>query len=432
MAREVVFVTGHNPTRGKGGGSCYVRAHMRAAQWAGYAPHVFCLDAENGVSEEDFGVVHRVVPPPLLRRALAASAAGRPRRFLAHWLGGFVLSPYAVAAHSGRLAASIERFLADRAGPHLIHGFYTWGCIGLDVRERMQRRGVETAVVSSVYTTARHEARAKARGASAGRWLHRAVFRAERLWIERAVARHERRAYRESRLVLLNYESVRRLFLAEHGAGAETRMTPYSAEAAFFAERAPEPQTAPPAREADAPLIVSVSRHDPRKGIDVLIRALAALKSDGVRFRACLVSGGPLLDQHRRLAERLGLAGTVTFTGWVADAQPFLAGADIFVLPSLQEGGGSLALLEAMQAGAAVVASNVDGIPEDVVDGESALLVEPGDADALRGALARVLSDAALRQALRRRARAAHAERFSAGAFAAAMASVYAELGFGA
>jgi glycosyltransferase involved in cell wall biosynthesis len=430
MGREVVFVTGRNPTRGKGGGTCYVRAHMRAAQRAGYAPHVFCLDAENGVSEEDFGVVHRVVPPPLFRRALAASVAGKPPPFLAHWLGGFVLSPYAVAAHSGRLAASIERFLVDRAGPHLIHGFYTWGCIGLDVRERMRRRGVETAVVSSVYTTARHEADAKTRGARAGRWLHRAVFRAERLWIERAVARHERRAYRESRLVLLNYESVRRLFLAEHGAGAETRKTPYSAEAAFFAEGAPEPQHPPRTRE-DAPLIVSVSRHDPRKGLDVLIRALAALKRDGVRFRACLVSGGPLLDQHRRLAERLGLADTATFTGWVADAQPFLAGADIFVLPSLQEGGGSLALLEAMQAGAAVIASNVDGIPEDVVDGDSALLVEPGDADALRGALARALGDAALRQALRRRARAAHAERFSADAFAAAMARVYAELGFG-
>ena len=426
MSTPVVFITGWNPTHGKGGGSAYVRAHMRAALRAGYEPHIFCTDSESGEKDESFGTVHRVAPGRPFRRALAAAATGRAQGFLGHWFTGFAFSPYNSVSHAARLAAAIERFLAGRRGPHVLHGFYTWGCVGLDVRERLRRHGAECAVVNSIYTTARHEAEGKARGVSTAPFLHRAVFRAERLWIESVVRRQERRVYRGSRLVLVNYEAVRRRLLAEHGPGAETRLVPYCAESAFF-------DSVPPCGDAGAadPLIVSVSRHDPRKGVDVLIRALAALRERGVRFRACLVSGGPLLELHRGLVDELDLAERVTLTGWVESARPYFRRAGIFVLPSLQEGSGSLSLLEAMQAGAAIVASNVDGIPEDVADGESALLVVPGDADALSRAIERALGSAELRRRLGDAARATQAARFSPDAFAGALGAIYAGLASG-
>ncbi|MFO0987536.1 MAG: glycosyltransferase family 4 protein [Alphaproteobacteria bacterium] len=230
--------------------------------------------------------------------------------------------------------------------------------------------------------------------------------------------------YRHSNLVLVNYDAVRRRLLAEHGTGAETRKVPYCAESAFF-----DPAPLPDRPDADDPLIVSVSRHDPRKGVDVLVRALAELRERGVRFRACRVSGGPLLESHRRLVAGLRLDDTTTLTGWVENARPYFGRAGIFVLPSLQEGSGSLSLLEAMQAGAAIVASNVDGIPEDVADGESALLVPAGDADALSHAIERLLGSAELRRRLGVAARATQAARFSPDAFATAMGAVYAGLG---
>jgi glycosyltransferase involved in cell wall biosynthesis len=179
-------------------------------------------------------------------------------------------------------------------------------------------------------------------------------------------------------------------------------------------------------------LIVSVSRHDPRKGMPVLLRALAELRDAGVRFRACLVSGGEYLNADRRLAEQLRLGDQVAMTGWVPDPFHYLRHADVFALPSLQEGSGSLALLEALQAGVAIVASNLDGIPEDVTDGESALLVEPGNVAALSEALRRVVTDTALREQLRRRARATFEARFSATALVSALRNIYAELGFAA
>ena len=97
--------------------------------------------------------------------------------------------------------------------------------------------------------------------------------------------------------------------------------------------------------------------------------------------------------------------------------------------PTLPEGSGFLSLVEALQAGAAVVASRVDGIAEHVADGDSALLVEPGDPDTLALALTRVLVNPDLRRCVARRGHAVFESRFSAAAFAAALRAAYAELG---
>src|SRR5262245_10819310 len=395
MSKEIVFITGRDPSQGKGGGSSYVRAHARAALRAGFEPHIFCVEERDEVAEEDFGFIHRVASPILPHWAMKALPSGRPERFLEQWLAAFAVNPYTAPVHTPWLVAGVEKFLSKRAGPHLIHGFYTWGCAGLAVRERLRRRGVEAVVVNSVYTTAENEARARTRrAADSGSLRQRAIFQAERLWIRYIVKRYERRAYTKSQLVLLNYESVRRLFLSEHGPGAETRKLPYSSEEAFLrdgaAEAIPEPEPISALQPRNAPLIVSVSRHDPCKDVHVLIRALAELRVRGVRCRACLVSGGPLFSTHQRLVERLGLTDVMTLTGWVSDPYPYLRSADVFALPSLQEGSGSVSQLEALQAGAAVVASNVDGIPEDVSDGDNALLVEPVNVAALSCALERV------------------------------------------
>ena len=86
------------------------------------------------------------------------------------------------------------------------------------------------------------------------------------------------------------------------------------------------------------------------EGIDILLHALAQLRRRGARFHACLVGGGSLLALHRRLVARLRLDDVATVVGPVPDSYPYLAGADVFVLPSLEEGGGSLSLLEALQA----------------------------------------------------------------------------------
>jgi glycosyltransferase involved in cell wall biosynthesis len=264
--------------------------------------------------------------------------------------------------------------------------------------------------------------------------LKRAASRLEYAVVKRTVARHEGRVFAESRLVILNYDAVHRIFLNDYGPGAEVRKLPYASESAFLHEPEealpPEPAVIAGLAPRAAPLILSVSRHDPRKGVDILLKALARVRANGGLFRACLTSGGMLLTEHRRLAAKLGILDCVALPGWVPDPYPYLRHADIFALPSLQEASGAFSLLEALQAGAAVVASNVDGIPEDVTDGDSALLVEPGQVDQLSRALGRLLTDPDLRNRLRRRAREVFVERFSAETFASALRDLYAGLGF--
>ena len=134
------------------------------------------------------------------------------------------------------------------------------------------------------------------------------------------------------------------------------------------------------------------------KGVDVLVRAFAGLADlPGVRLR--LVGGGDAVPDHLRLAAELGLADRVEavgeLTGEALVAE--LRSAAVLVLPSRTEAESfGMALVEAMACGTPVVGSAVGGIPHVVVDGESGLLVPPGDAGALAGACRRVLADGAL------------------------------------
>lgn len=408
--KPVILAVGNvDPSRPGAGDVSYVRAHARAAIRAGYEPHLFCVTPGSGVLETDFGTLHRVASP---------------------------VGPYRVTmlpAHAPVLATAVRRFLQDHVGPHLIHGFGAWGYVGVRVGEMLRRRAVDVRTLTSVFTTEEHQWRAKLAGlTSAHGRRQRLRYWTNYAWIRGVVRHYERRAYEDSSLVALNYESVRRLFQATYGHRARIRRLPYSSEKAFLPEE-PGPAPEVPAAIAgleprSAPLVLTLSRHDPRKGLDVLLHALARLRADGVPFRACLVGGGRLLAPHRSLAARLGLSGMIAITGWVPDPQPYLRHADVFVLPSLQEGSGSVSLLEALQAGVAVVASGVDGIPEDVVDGDSSLLVPPGNAQDLREAVGRAVTDGDLRRGLARRGRETFLRRFSADAFSRALDETYAEL----
>jgi glycosyltransferase involved in cell wall biosynthesis len=410
VAATVIVIAGKDPALIDGGMEAYLRAYGRAALRAGYEPHHFCVSARPGVERTDFGIIHRARSP------------FRPFRGLM------------VAAHEPFVVDCVDRFVGQQQGPHLVHSFGPWSGVGVAAARRLRKRGIEAITVATAFGTYNHETRGKLRGLNAGRapmvWLQHWW---ELLWTRLTVDPSERRGYTGSRLVLVNYDSVRDIISAQFGGGICFGKMTYSSEPAFLkegVERTALPDVIAALEPRDAPLVVCVSRHDLRKGVDVLLHALADLRGRGVRFRACVVGGGLLLDAHRRLAERLGLAACTTVPGRVPDAYSYIEHADVFVLPSLEEGSGSVSFLEAMQAGAASVISRVDGLPEDATDGENALLVAPGDRAALAAALGQLLSDAELRARISRGARRCYRERFSADAFATDLRQVYTGLGF--
>ena len=169
------------------------------------------------------------------------------------------------------------------------------------------------------------------------------------------------------------------------------------------------PDVLPPSRGgADTrPTLGVLARLAPQKGHRVLFDALPSIVAEIPNVQARIVGHEELstVDELRAYAAGRGIADHVTFEGFCADVPALLADLDVFVLPSLWEGFG-LVLLEAMAAGRPVVASAVGPIPEIVVDGETGLLVPPGDSDALARAVVRVLRDPDLAARLGRAGRA--------------------------
>ena len=145
-------------------------------------------------------------------------------------------------------------------------------------------------------------------------------------------------------------------------------------------------------------LLLAVGGLHPRKGHDVLLRALSG--ADGEKPWKLIIAGqGPERARLQELAESEGIAERVLLVGQREDIPDLQAAADLFVMPSLWEGL-PLAMLEAMLAATPVVASRISGIPEAIRDGEEGLLVPPGDVSALREALSRMMADDDLRRRL--------------------------------
>ncbi len=156
------------------------------------------------------------------------------------------------------------------------------------------------------------------------------------------------------------------------------------------------------------PRIVWVGRLKLPKDPLTLVRALGSLEGT---FDADLVGDGPLRRTVEEELRRLGLGATVRLLGEREDVATLLAQSDVFVLASRSEGL-PLSILEAMAAGLPVVASRVGGVPELVVDGETGLLVRPGDPEQLAAALGRLLADELLRRRLGEAGRARAREHF--------------------
>lgn len=129
---------------------------------------------------------------------------------------------------------------------------------------------------------------------------------------------------------------------------------------------------------------------------------------------------------EERFREQIGDLDNVELLGWVDNVGDYLAAFDVFVYPSLHEALGS-ALLDAMQFGLPIVASEVDGIPEFIEDGVNGRLVEPENADALCGAIEAVLADENELEVIRAR-NVEKAQGFSATRMADAYETLYREI----
>lgn len=134
-----------------------------------------------------------------------------------------------------------------------------------------------------------------------------------------------------------------------------------------------------------------------RKRIDVAMRELAGPGVVELPWHLAIAGRGPAEERLRAEARRLGIEERVGFCGFVDGLHDWMASIDIFVLPSLVEGFGYV-LAEAGAAGKPSIAYRASSVPEVVVEGETALLAEPGNDDEFGRHLRRLIGDASLRE----------------------------------
>lgn len=149
--------------------------------------------------------------------------------------------------------------------------------------------------------------------------------------------------------------------------------------------------------EINPPQLIMVARFSAPKDQQTLIKALGMLKD--FQWRLTLVGEGSGRQVAEQLVEKLDLAGRVTFTGMLTESATAdqLANSQIFILSSRREGF-PLSVLEAMRAGLPVVAADIGGVSEAVLEGESGLLFFPGDTVSLAEKISTLLKDPVLRK----------------------------------
>jgi glycosyltransferase involved in cell wall biosynthesis len=230
------------------------------------------------------------------------------------------------------------------------------------------------------------------------RWLYGA-FRGLRrpAWVDTLFQERRRRlmaaSLRSVDRVFANSEFTAGLLAAEGTAADRVRVLVGGVDAGRFAR--PRLDVAALREELGLPpdryLLTTICRLQPKKGVDLLLAALAELRREGSDAHLVVVGDGPTAAAHRLLAERLGLREHVSFAGAVPHdrVHSYYWASDAFVLASREsvQGRGRVrdvetmgrVLCEANAAGVPVIAARTGGVPSVVEDGRNGLLFEPGD-----------------------------------------------------
>jgi len=240
-----------------------------------------------------------------------------------------------------------------------------------------------------------------------GAWLARVPVR---IGSRRDVMMPER-TRAQVRLQAAAYRCAHRVVANSAAAAEQLRHEGLSAPTILTIANGLDLERATRTRDDTKPVVRTVANLRPGKGHEVLIDAAAEVARRVPNVTFGIVGDGERRAELVRYVEARGLGRIVRFEGHQVNVKQILADTDVFAFASFMEASPN-AVLEAMAAGVPVVASNVGGIPEVIIDGHSGLLVPAGDAPQLAAAIVRLLSDPALAARLAAAARATVEARF--------------------
>ena len=313
----------------------------------------------------------------------------------------------------------------------LAESFRKAGCDVFDLGGRQLRavgklrqliRDRQPALINSHLFRAHLLAAMVTRKESGPRWIATEHQADPRAWARRVFAYASKRAS----LITAVSESVRQQLLDDHLLPDRVITIPNGIDLRPVDEAKALSRAKLGLRETSQ-VVLMVGRLVPQKGVDVLLQAAASLADLWPRLHLLIAGDGRDRRHLESLARRLMIGERVTFLGRRTDVPELMKTADVIAMPSRWEGL-PLAMLEAMVAGRAIVATSVEGHRDVLADGESALMVPVENPTALASAISRLLADPQLQKRLGQAAEARARREYSAQRMASQYAVLYEEM----
>lgn len=361
------FVTcGKHPLKSSGGYASYVHALCMCLKKMGHDVKIVAIAKEENVEDSDIGKIYTVTSSHLPTESSTAIT------------GSFF-------KWSKVIGKKFQDLIDNENESFIIYGIGPWCHSGIELKKQFTNR---VKLVGVFFTTVSHETYWLERGVKPQLYgtLMKLKYKFVYNYAKRFLKKHEAEALKYCDKVIVHYDFTKKLLQEEYSLPAEKIVKiPYYVEIynkdALYSKYDKKRNLIENKQLYDNEKFtcVSVCRQEPRKGIYYFLGAMKIIKQKGLPIKAQIVGSGDLLEKNIEIAKKLGLDDTVKFMGFVPDITEVLSQVDVFVQPSLQEGSGSISVFEALLSGVPVITTQCDGIPEDIKNGVSGILVKKED-----------------------------------------------------
>ena len=391
MGKIVFIISGKSPITLTGGLGAYSWNIGKIFKSLGYDVRIFGYSDKDEVIENEFAKIYHVKSPTskMLVVGLPLTA-----RLLANKMK--------------------EVIIKEKLGSVIIYESGCWGISGIYLKRVLKNYDIILNMLVGYFSTYKHDQWGQVQGASIkdyGLFSYLTMYFLYLLFIS-TYSRLESKLISEVDYIIVHYDSTERILKNEFksfGSGVIKKI-PYYID---LYSRHSITKFSKPFKNYDGLIIGVICRQDPRKGINTFIKALKILTDRRVDYRCIIAGDGIYLNKNIKLAYKFGIKDNISFLGFVESVEPYLKSSDIYVLPTLEEGSGAISLLEAMKVGLPIVTTYCDGIPEDFVDGETALLVPTKNAEALADAIEKLIKEPELRKKLSENVKEDYKKRFT-------------------
>lgn len=389
----IFIISGKSPLRDSGGYPAYARILAVTLTSLGYPVYILAIGEKASIEKTGYGHIHILNTKILMLFP-----------FLQHLaLAGLPYYSFIFAKEIKAIIKEkqIKNFILWGMGPWAFPGFFL---------KIFPPGNTKMTMVSSYFTSTRHEMRGALDAIRIKDYgvIPKVKYLIVYIIIARVFSVFEKITLDLCNLVVVHYESSKKIIKRDFNVGdKKIHMFPWYTET-FKREGNKKINT----KKYSHPLIVSICRQDPRKGINFIIQAIKILSGKYPNITCLIVGTGSFYELNKKLSEKLKLTKNVTFLGFVSDIDPILTEADITVVVPLRQGSSALTVLESMSYGKAIVASNCDGIPEDIKNNFSGIIIDSGNEIALADALKKLIENPKLRKKLGKNAYNMYKNRF--------------------